>query len=757
MKADGTTTFDATDTPCDPAKDGPKYEACLHGGELRAALVPNVASCTGITAEDSATAFDWTCVEKAGQAWVVSSGLNETKHLADLIDFPGTSFRKLTLTVSDEFGTIATSAPAIWWANPIIKVTTKTVDVAAPHDVLISSGATAVVGPVTDNLSFVSEPGTFHGAPVTIRGNFSWSEPRVDPGSFTVSNGAFVVLRGATIMNGGGFKAQVLRASRIEDVVSKPASNVAAAAFQVTGTRVSRVTTGPGATGAPVSGISTGPVSGVKTADSTFEDLSDTGSGRGIMVHGTQGSTLKRLSSYNGLVSGNYVGAIDIGPTAVGCTFEDVTVVDAALTGIEIDSINSTFRRVRVQGNKGELGIRINGGAGGGFGNRFEDVRIVQSAGVPGSGQRGIQVSSGWNVLQNVHVSGTAQPVLINGNNLRIANLFATAGDRLLEFSGGAVVQNATLAGAQWVSSSTNSRGNALGISSVNASRYVGNVLAINNERSLSVFSTFGTAARFRNSVFVGSSSEAVAIGPNQNVTFDGVLRMGRDGSGPMCVVDPSAVGLSNTCMTELPSTAAIQEGLLATDVIVGPVTQDAVNVSSAGGGEAPYDPGLDFLGFETLARAYGRTGALPWPSVDQRGACGVGDTCQIFDYSLLAGDTAARELATLPTGNDVVAVFDKLPSGPTTQADCDAGSSPGSKLVGTTTPYCESRFLRDAVEVMFDGIGDDDNLCESGEVCIFSPNAGAYQGHGNLVNAGTFVDGEIVGVTLMRYETNGR
>ena len=69
----------------------------------------------------------------------------------------------------------------------------------------------------------------------------------------------------------------------------------------------------------------------------------------------------------------------------------------------------------------------------------------------------------------------------------------------------------------------------------------------------------------------------------------------------------------------------------------------------------------------------------------------------------------------------------------------------------------CETRYLQDAVEVMFDGIGDDDTLCESNETCIYSPNAGFYQGHGPLISAGAFSDGVITGVTLLKYTNNGR
>jgi len=60
----------------------------------------------------------------------------------------------------------------------------------------------------------------------------------------------------------------------------------------------------------------------------------------------------------------------------------------------------------------------------------------------------------------------------------------------------------------------------------------------------------------------------------------------------------------------------------------------------------------------------------------------------------------------------------------------------------------------------MSDGIGNDNTLCESGETCLYMPNIGCYQGRGNLVSAGVFIDstiGGLTGITLMRYATNRR
>jgi hypothetical protein len=53
--------------------------------------------------------------------------------------------------------------------------------------------------------------------------------------------------------------------------------------------------------------------------------------------------------------------------------------------------------------------------------------------------------------------------------------------------------------------------------------------------------------------------------------------------------------------------------------------------------------------------------------------------------------------------------------------------------------------------------MGNDNGLCESGETCLFLPNIGTYQGHGDLESVGNLVGGALTGITLLRYSTNGR
>jgi hypothetical protein len=80
-----------------------------------------------------------------------------------------------------------------------------------------------------------------------------------------------------------------------------------------------------------------------------------------------------------------------------------------------------------------------------------------------------------------------------------------------------------------------------------------------------------------------------------------------------------------------------------------------------------------------------------------------------------------------------------------------DGNATLTHSFIGGPTP-----FLRHAIEIA-DGIGNNNLLCESHETCLYTPNIGSYQGHGTLISAGTFTDGTLTGITLMRYGSNGR
>ncbi|MCB0356022.1 MAG: hypothetical protein KDD40_03390, partial [Bdellovibrionales bacterium] len=75
-----------------------------------------------------------------------------------------------------------------------------------------------------------------------------------------------------------------------------------------------------------------------------------------------------------------------------------------------------------------------------------------------------------------------------------------------------------------------------------------------------------------------------------------------------------------------------------------------------------------------------------------------------------------------------------------------------------TITRTVNQTFLVYAVEIILDDIGDDDGLCESDEACIYSPNFGSYQGHGDFYQSSScnITDGSVSNVKIYAYPNNG-
>lgn len=99
-------------------------------------------------------------------------------------------------------------------------------------------------------------------------------------------------------------------------------------------------------------------------------------------------------------------------------------------------------------------------------------------------------------------------------------------------------------------------------------------------------------------------------------------------------------------------------------------------------------------------------------------------------DYALLISDTVLLNVLALPTGDDT--------------------------LMHEWSDSSTTVLLRRAVEIQGDGIGNENTLCESHEHCLYTPNIAAYQGHGDLISAGSFINGSLTGITLWKYDTNG-
>jgi hypothetical protein len=220
-------------------------------------------------------------------------------------------------------------------------------------------------------------------------------------------------------------------------------------------------------------------------------------------------------------------------------------------------------------------------------------------------------------------------------------------------------------------------------------------------------------------------------------------------GSLKQCEALTGAVGLVDGTCTTTGAAGSTSYGSGSSDAVFSPTVGDGSYFAGPVGSAVAFSSVTDFTQYADALRFYQNNVAFPNPS--SRGQCASGN-CILFDWSLRQGDAILRGVHTLPTGNDTIEHRWNFTAA--NQADCSV-AMPGARFVAAND--CRTTYLRNAIEAFNDGIGNDNSLCESGETCIFSPNLGAYQGHGDLISAGAFTDGTITGVTLLKYANNGR
>ncbi len=121
---------------------------------------------------------------------------------------------------------------------------------------------------------------------------------------------------------------------------------------------------------------------------------------------------------------------------------------------------------------------------------------------------------------------------------------------------------------------------------------------------------------------------------------------------------------------------------------------------------------------------------------------CTTGDTCEIWDYSISSTDTnILNKSQNLNTANGAFIHKANCPAEARLSTNYSYSDSNGTYTIGLNL-----------VELMdYDENGNFNGLCESGETCLYTPNIGAYQGHGNLIYCN---DGA---TKIYGYDTNGR
>ncbi len=435
----------------------------------------------------------------------------------------------------------------------------------------------------------------------------------------------------------------------------------------------------------------------------------------GVRLIGARFSVLRKLVSNNSDIHGVLLSS------SQNNTLSEVTVANTKFVGLSLSGSGSNTLSNITAVNNTNVGVDLS----------LSDLNTLSNITATNNGVHGLQLFNGQNnTLSDITTTnnGNTGILLFNGQNNTLSDVTtANNGEAGVHLSNGT---NNTLSDVTTVNNLV-----------------FGLLLSSSTSNTLS-------------NITVGNSNFGFYLDLASSNTFTGLIEVGNNGAD--CFVSGGTdQGLTDaTCATNGTSDFTLITGITLANAFVGKVTgNDVQNASDTNGAASfPVNPtSFDWSQFDNYYRSWGTDGSV-FPNADQQGKWSTGSG-RIWDWSVSTGDTGnggspvLLGVKALPTGNDTLT---HIWSGtPISNDNFGCGHMvTGSVWNGSA---CETTFLRNAVEISTDDIGNDNTLCETGETCLYTPNIGSYQGHGNLITAGTFTDGTQTGITLMKYDSNGR
>ena len=804
VKNDGADAFGATDTACAGTELG--ATACLHGGELRKVPLPGVYSCTGLALADVLGAFDWACRLEAGVATFYTTGLQTGRGLKDLVNASGWKSEAVVLTGTWSGASLASP----WWTNPVVPLPDNSAAPVLPLDGVNNGGNDAVFASGTvftlatsratrgynlnlDRLALV----TFTGATLSLASGatqncnqgstgevaapdsiclvaagsqkFLWVEGSFDGSTGTGKTDAVVLSVGNTfsrfhgldLVSGKGVSTSSNSGLDLEDGASNSVTqfNAVACTGNINGY-------GLNLNGETYTSVATASASGFKAGTASVIAGFHLNGARynsliGLSANDNKvGVYLEYSSTYN--LFSNVVATNSVADGVYGNwltdsnTFLDITANDNGANGIYLNTTGAnTLRRIWTT-NNGLSGWGVGLTLQGATGAQIFDL-------VTGHNCRGLQLQQATGVLVNritasdnynaegillVQGSGTVivQAVLVNNRTgisagSSAANLISQATlvnnrDVGLALTGGAASSSNTLHQAVVANSTTGILFTGTGVANSTFSQ----LAAVSNGDGINLVNCSNGGKFTGNLVVGGNTSKDCALtgGTNPGLVDTTCTSTGADGS--------SSYPAGNA------SDAVLRTGRSMATSIVGKLSAgDTTNLfdDATGGATFPASSALvDWNGFDSPFRAWGVDGSA-FPNNDHRGpwASGAG---RIWDFRLRASDSTL-----LNRSGDGSSANAALVPG----AACPAPA--GGSVTATDLQAPAHTYLLSAVEVVdpaapeYSAAGNHNGLCESNEHCVYTPNFGAYQGHGALGTC-VFTDGTVAGVTLFGYSQNG-
>lgn len=445
--------------------------------------------------------------------------------------------------------------------------------------------------------------------------------------------------------------------------------------------------------------------------------------------------------------------------------FEGSIVNNVNTTGLLMNSGFSVARNFKVQsiGMAGICaGIELNGNIGN---NYLEDIVVANTNGCTDNYGILINSASKYNLLNNISIFNILNGAGISVDSTSLQNTFI-----------GVTVSNNTGTGITLGSNDnigmnlTTANNSINGIDTLNSQNSIfANIVAVNNTAGTG----FSGAGNFRDPTIQNLASFS-----NQNgLNFTGLGYYKGLGVYKMSNNSISNCNSANG-YTGISATGGICSFTSPSDLISVVTISSISNISTfyavpSNGSSAVTDSknittglyhmssinvtanGNDWINFENFFRSIGKLGSVNFPHSSQIGSCTT--TCNLWDFSLKSTDTVLRNanITGGGTGCPTAATMFTHTWIATSQAACN--NVIGATFNGTT---CTSTILRNSVELINDGVGNDNGLCEANEDCLLTPNIGSYQGHGNLVSSSTLSGGcpdvTTQGIKLYQYDTNG-
>ncbi len=698
VKNDGTSALDASDTACDPTTNGTGPDLCLHAGELREFDMTGLSSCSGVTVSDALGAFDWACDDSTGTVRAISTGLKPGKYLSDLIDWTATppTWKDNSVTATDGSNTDQ-SSPGVWWQNPVIADSTSS-SLSTPSGIYVFTKNTGTGFSIdADHIGVVIKPG------VSLTSGTSGNDVL-----FAQAH-SFLWLEG-----------------EMSGAIGSATLHVIGASFSV-GRKLK--VSGSSRTGISISNSNNSKWTNLVATDNTgtgievggsycdVEQLTAQRNKLGIHVLAlSNNSTYKNLTSQDNTGGGMLVGSTGSQGTKSD-QFEHLLITNNTRTGLESDYLNNSQFADVVSLHNG------NGTSDANIDDYFVRNTLFSDIVAIGSPGHGFYTSNDANnVLANV-----------------IASDNGSSGVYVGTYSGNFVILGLT---------AVNNVNDGLYMENSANTQVLDSALANNGRYGLYVWQS--TYTELHNTGTADNGTKDVNLYKADYSAFSGLFTV-TNLSTSCLVTQGTQPGLAATggCTAAGASTATAATGHVENGILGQVAVDDATNTSDTNG-TAGFSSISDWSGFDSHYRGWGLASGMP--GAGSRGACLTGSSCQIWDFGLSASDsTQARGIIPAPTSTSVANHLWYVSSS-SSSADC--ALIPGASWNGST---CSSNYLLDAVEVVGDGIGNDNGLCESGETCIVMPNLGGYQGHGALASAGSIGSGgTVTNVTLEKYSTNG-